>query len=67
VKEAPSQRRGALLDALTGKDASEATRESFRRASRDGHLDDKEVEIEVVETSRLPPRSRSPAWAARWA
>ena len=36
-----------LLDALTGKDASEATRESFRQRFVDGHLDDAEVEIEV--------------------
>jgi ATP-dependent HslUV protease ATP-binding subunit HslU len=39
-----------LLDALTGKEASEATRESFRRMGREGHLDDREVEIEVVDT-----------------
>jgi ATP-dependent HslUV protease ATP-binding subunit HslU len=36
-----------LLDALTGKEASEATRESFRRMGREGHLDEREVEIEV--------------------
>jgi ATP-dependent HslUV protease ATP-binding subunit HslU len=39
-----------LLDALTGKEASEATRESFRRMGREGHLDEREVEIEVVDT-----------------
>ena len=53
-----------LLDALTGKDASEATRESFRQRFSDGHLDDSEVEIEVVRGARTR-RSRSPAWAAR--
>ncbi|TVV74567.1 ATP-dependent protease ATPase subunit HslU [Sphingomonas solaris] len=36
-----------LLDALTGKDASEATRTAFRQRFTDGHLDDKEIEIEV--------------------
>jgi ATP-dependent HslUV protease ATP-binding subunit HslU len=36
-----------LIDALVGKDASEATRASFRQRFQDGHLDDKEVEIEV--------------------
>src|SRR6201994_4210531 len=36
-----------LLDALVGKDASEATRASFRQRFQDGHLDDKEIEIEV--------------------
>ena len=43
-----------LLDALTGKGASEATRESFRRRFHDGHLDDSEVEVEVNETSAAP-------------
>src|ERR1041384_2316319 len=33
-----------LLDALTGKGASEATRESFRQRFREGHLDGSEVE-----------------------
>src|SRR5688500_13178280 len=39
-----------LLDALTGKEASQATRESFRKMGEDGHLDDKEVEIEIVDS-----------------
>jgi ATP-dependent HslUV protease ATP-binding subunit HslU len=39
-----------LIDALVGKDASEATRASFRQRFQDGHLDDKEVEIEVEDT-----------------
>ncbi|MFN3726447.1 MAG: ATP-dependent protease ATPase subunit HslU [Allosphingosinicella sp.] len=39
-----------LLDALTGKEASQATRESFRKMGEDGHLDDKEVEIELVDS-----------------
>ena len=43
-----------LLDALTGKGASEATRESFRRCFHDGHLDDSEVEVEINETSAAP-------------
>ncbi|MFN4357555.1 ATP-dependent protease ATPase subunit HslU [Sphingopyxis alaskensis] len=38
-----------LLDALTGKGASEATRQSFRQRIREGHLDDSEVEIEVAD------------------
>ena len=36
-----------LLDALVGKEASAATRESFRQRFRDGHLDATEIEIEV--------------------
>ncbi|HEY1606804.1 MAG TPA: ATP-dependent protease ATPase subunit HslU [Allosphingosinicella sp.] len=43
-----------LLDALTGKGASEATRESFRQRFRDGHLDAAEVEIELVEQPNMP-------------
>jgi ATP-dependent HslUV protease ATP-binding subunit HslU len=43
-----------LLDALTGKGASEATRESFRRRFHDGHLDTSEVEIEVSDTPATP-------------
>ncbi|NUS99496.1 MAG: ATP-dependent protease ATPase subunit HslU [Sphingomonas sp.] len=36
-----------LLDALTGKSSSAATRESFRQRYRDGSLNSAEVEIEV--------------------
>ncbi|WP_282947626.1 MULTISPECIES: ATP-dependent protease ATPase subunit HslU [unclassified Sphingopyxis] len=43
-----------LLDALTGKGASEATRESFRQRFRDGHLEQSDVEIEVSDTPSMP-------------
>jgi ATP-dependent HslUV protease ATP-binding subunit HslU len=43
-----------LLDALTGKDASEATRSAFRQRFEDGHLDGKEVEIEVEDSGGMP-------------
>ena len=43
-----------LLDALTGKGASEATRASFRARFGDGSLDAAEVEIEVSEAPALP-------------
>jgi ATP-dependent HslUV protease ATP-binding subunit HslU len=36
-----------LLDALVGRDASEATRTAFAQRFRDGHLDDREIEIEL--------------------
>jgi len=36
-----------VLDALVGKTASPATRESFRKKLRDGEMDDKEIDIEV--------------------
>ena len=37
-----------VLDALVGKTASPATRESFRKKLRDGEMDDKEIDIEVA-------------------
>ena len=43
-----------LLDALTGKGSSEATRASFRQRFSDGSLDSAEVEIEVTEAPNMP-------------
>ncbi len=43
-----------LLDALVGKEASEATRSTFRQRFKDGHLTDSEVEIEVEEAPQMP-------------
>jgi ATP-dependent HslUV protease ATP-binding subunit HslU len=43
-----------LLDALTGKGSSEATRASFRQRFADGSLDGAEVEVEVAEASTMP-------------
>jgi ATP-dependent HslUV protease ATP-binding subunit HslU len=40
-----------VLDALVGPGASPDTRRKFRQMLRDGSLDDKEIEIEVSETS----------------
>ena len=40
-----------VLDALVGKKASLATRESFRKRLRSGDLDKNEIEIEVNETN----------------
>ncbi|WNO53251.1 ATP-dependent protease ATPase subunit HslU [Stakelama saccharophila] len=45
---------GRLLDALTGKDSSQATRESFRQRLEDGHMDDKEIEIELEAAPQMP-------------
>ena len=39
-----------VLDALVGKTASPATRDSFRKKLRDGELDDKEIEVEMADT-----------------
>ncbi len=43
-----------LLDALVGKEASEATRSAFKQRFADGHLDDKEVEIDVEDSGGTP-------------
>ncbi|MEM8695492.1 MAG: ATP-dependent protease ATPase subunit HslU [Pseudomonadota bacterium] len=43
-----------LLDALTGKGASDATRESFRQRIIDNHMNDTEVEIEVEDMPNMP-------------
>jgi ATP-dependent HslUV protease ATP-binding subunit HslU len=43
-----------LIEALTGKGASEATRESFRQRFREGHLDGSEVELELSEAPNAP-------------
>ena len=39
-----------VLDALVGKTASPATRESFRKKLREGEMDEKEIEIEVADS-----------------
>ncbi len=43
-----------LLDALTGKGASEATRAAFKQRFDDGSLSDTEIEIEVDATPQMP-------------
>ncbi|MEG3125793.1 ATP-dependent protease ATPase subunit HslU [Sphingomonas sp. GB1N7] len=43
-----------LLDALTGKGASEATRAAFTQRMRDGHLDQTEIEIELEAAPTTP-------------
>lgn len=44
-----------VLDALVGKTASPATRDSFRKKLREGELDDKEIEIELADNSSGMP------------
>jgi len=39
-----------VLEALVGKTASPATRDSFRKKLRNGELDDKEIEVDVADT-----------------
>ena len=43
-----------VLDALVGKKASLATRESFRKRLRDGDLDNNEIEISVNDGGSMP-------------
>ncbi|MBN8806777.1 MAG: ATP-dependent protease ATPase subunit HslU [Sphingomonas sp.] len=45
---------GRLLDALTGKDSSTATREAFKQRFRDGVLDATEIEIELEAAPAMP-------------
>ncbi len=43
-----------VLDALVGKTASPATRDSFRKKLRDGLLDDKEIDVEIADSGGMP-------------
>ncbi|MFP5394465.1 MAG: AAA family ATPase, partial [Gammaproteobacteria bacterium] len=52
IKDVTTMER--LLDALTGRGSSEATRASFRQRFADGSLDQAEVEIEVQEAPAMP-------------
>ncbi len=49
-----------VLDALVGNKASVATRESFRKRLRSGDLDDKQIEIEVLDTASSMPSFEIP-------
>ena len=49
-----------ILDALVGTTSSPATRDSFRRKLRASELDDKEIEIEVAQTSPSLPMMELP-------
>jgi ATP-dependent HslUV protease ATP-binding subunit HslU len=40
-----------VIEALAGEDAREQTREMFRKKLRDGLLDDKEIELDVADTT----------------
>ncbi len=54
VDKAEEAAMNRLLDALTGKDASGATRDAFRQRFKDGHLDATEIEIEVEQAPQMP-------------
>jgi ATP-dependent HslUV protease ATP-binding subunit HslU len=42
-----------LVDALVGENAREETRVAFRRRLRNGELDDKEIELQLTDTSSI--------------
>jgi len=44
-----------VLEALVGKTASPATRDSFRKKLRSGEMDDKEIEVEVADSGSGMP------------
>jgi ATP-dependent HslUV protease ATP-binding subunit HslU len=50
--EAPAEARAEerVLDALVGANASQATRDAFRKRLRAGELNDKEIEVELRDT-----------------
>ncbi|HYZ48729.1 MAG TPA: ATP-dependent protease ATPase subunit HslU [Sphingomonas sp.] len=52
--KAESAAMDRLLDALTGKGSSEATRAAFRERFQEGVLDDKEVEVELAAQPQMP-------------
>ncbi|WP_068084725.1 ATP-dependent protease ATPase subunit HslU [Polycladidibacter stylochi] len=43
-----------VLDALVGENASEATRDTFRKKLREGELDEREIEIKVQAPAQMP-------------
>jgi ATP-dependent HslUV protease ATP-binding subunit HslU len=49
-----------VVDALVGANASAATRDAFRRKLRAGELDDKEIEIELAQTTPGMPMFELP-------
>jgi ATP-dependent HslUV protease ATP-binding subunit HslU len=54
IDKAEEAAMARLLDALTGKGASEATRAAFRQRFHDGHLSETEIEIELEAAPQMP-------------
>ncbi len=53
--QAQQNAENRVLDALVGPGASKTTRDSFRAKLRSGELNEKEIELEVVDTSGSMP------------
>jgi ATP-dependent HslUV protease ATP-binding subunit HslU len=49
-----------VLDALVGDGASDATRQKFRKMLREGELAEKEIELEVADTTNQMPQFEVP-------
>jgi len=49
-----------VLDGLVGESASEATRQKFRKMLREGELSEKEIELDVADTSNPFPQFEVP-------
>lgn len=49
-----------LLDSLVGEDAQSSTREVFRNKLRNGELDDRDIDIELADTSNPMPMMDMP-------
>ncbi|WP_419903157.1 ATP-dependent protease ATPase subunit HslU [Kiloniella sp.] len=51
--QAEQNAENRVLDALVGEGASEETRQKFRKMLREGQLNDKEIEVEVTDSSGM--------------
>ncbi|MCJ9428173.1 ATP-dependent protease ATPase subunit HslU [Kordiimonas marina] len=58
--KAEIQAEDRVLDALTGPGASDATRQKFRKMLREGELADKEIELELADTTSPFPQFEVP-------
>ena len=53
IAQAEQNAENRVLDALVGEGASEETRQKFRKMLREGQLNDKEIEVEVNDSSGM--------------
>ncbi|MGQ0672594.1 MAG: ATP-dependent protease ATPase subunit HslU [Hyphomicrobium sp.] len=60
VPKAEKAAEERVLDALVGPTSTPATRESFRKRLRNNELNDKEIEIQVADTSQAMPMFEIP-------
>ena len=58
--QAQANAENRVLDVLVGENASQTTRDSFKKKLRSGELDEKEIEIEVLDTAGAMPSMEIP-------